>query len=103
MAAIVASIEIERTPEDVFAYLADLARHGEWQAAIESTTVETDGPTRVGSRARDRRRVPGGVREFTYEVTDHDPPRRSAFLGVDGPVRPMGSVTVEPAGEGRSR
>jgi uncharacterized membrane protein len=103
MAAIQHSVEVARSPEDVFAYLDQLDRHGEWQQAIVSTEVETEGPTRAGSRAKDTRKVPGGTRVVTYEVTAHDPPRRSSFRGVDGPVRPVGTVTVEPAGEGRSR
>jgi len=103
MAPITSSIEIARPPEDVFAYIDDLSRHGEWQTAIEQVTVETDGPTRVGSRARDRRRVPGGVREITYEITEHDPPRRASFRGVDGPVRPVGTVSVIPLDASRSR
>ena len=98
------SIEIDRTPEEVFAYLDQLERHGEWQGAIVSVRLETEGPTRVGSRAAEMRRVPGGPREFTYEVTEHDPPRRVSFRGVNGPVRPVGTVTVEPVGDGsRSR
>jgi len=100
MAAIVNSIEIARRPEDVFAYLDDLSRHGEWQEAIVSTKVETEGPTRVGTRATDTRRVPGGPRPVTYEITEHNPPRKASFRGVDGPVRPVGSMTVEPAGNG---
>ena len=48
MAPIVESIEINRSPEDVFAYVDDLGKHGEWQEQIVSTHVETDGPTRVG-------------------------------------------------------
>jgi uncharacterized protein YndB with AHSA1/START domain len=100
MAPITSSIDIARSPEDVYAYLDDLARHGEWQAAIESVTVETDGPVRVGTRARERRRVPGGPQEFTYEVTEHDPPHRFAFRVVDGPIRPVGKVTVSPLQEG---
>jgi hypothetical protein len=55
MAAITHTIEIARRPEDVFAYLDDLARHGEWQDQIVSVRVETDGPTRVGTRATERR------------------------------------------------
>ena len=51
MAPITQTIEIDRRPEDVFAYLDDLARHGEWQDAILDATVETPGPTRVGTRA----------------------------------------------------
>ena len=103
MAPITHSIEIARSPEDVFAYVDDLARHNEWQKSLVSTTVETEGPTRVGSRATDKRRVPGGVREVTYEITEHDPPHRASFKGVNGPVRPVGAVTVAPVGEGRSR
>jgi uncharacterized membrane protein len=103
MTPITNSIEIARSPKDVFAYLDQLDRHGEWQSDIVSTKVETDGPTRVGSRATNVRRVPGRTQAVTYEITEHDPPRRVAFRGVGGPVRPVGLVTVEPAGDDRSR
>jgi uncharacterized membrane protein len=97
-------IEIDRRPEEVFAYLDQLDRHGEWQGNIVSTTVETEGPTRVGSRAVNRRKVPFGERDIRYEVTEHDPPRMVSFRGTDGPVRPVGTVTVEPLdGGSRSR
>jgi uncharacterized membrane protein len=102
VAPITASIEIARPPEDVFAYIDDLSRHGEWQAQIREVHVLTDPPTRVGSRAREKREVPGGVREITYEITAHDPPRSASFRGVDGPVRPIGTVKVAPA-DGGSR
>jgi uncharacterized membrane protein len=102
MAPIVESIEINRSPQDVFAYLDDLGKHGEWQEQIVSTHVETDGPTRVGTRATDKRRLPGGTRDITYEITEHNPPRKTSFRGVTGPVRPVGTVTVEPL-EGGAR
>ena len=102
MAPITASIEIARPPEAVFAYIDDLSRHGEWQSSLQEVKVETEGSTRVGSRARDRRKVPGGVQEMTYEITEHDPPRRASFRGIDGPVRAFGTVTVAPA-DGGSR
>jgi uncharacterized membrane protein len=104
MSRIVEKIDIARSPEDVFAYIDDLGRHGEWQEQIVSTKVETEGPTRVGSRATDRRRLPGGTREITYEIAEHDPPRKVSFRGVNGPVRPVGTITVEPLdGGSRSR
>jgi uncharacterized membrane protein len=96
MAPIVDSIEINRTPEDVFAYVADLARHGEWQQQILSVHIDTDGPTRVGSRATDKRRLPGGTRDVSYEITEHDAPRTSSFRGINGPIRPRGTVIVQP-------
>jgi uncharacterized membrane protein len=103
MAPIVDSIEINRTPEDVFAYYEDLAKHGEWQQQIVSVRLDTDGPTRVGSRATDKRRLPGGTREVSYEITEHDAAHKSSFRGVNGPIRPRGTVTVEPLGGARSR
>jgi uncharacterized membrane protein len=96
MAPIVDSIEINRRPEDVFAYYEDLVKHGEWQEQIVSVHVDTDGPMRVGSRATDKRRLPGGTREVSYEITEHDAPHKSSFRGVNGPIRPRGTVTVEP-------
>lgn len=100
MAPITGSIQINRSPEDVYAYIDDLSRHGEWQGPIQEVTVLTDGPTRVGSRAREKRKVPGSVQEMTYEITAHDPPRSASFRGIDGPVRPVGTVTVAPEGGG---
>jgi uncharacterized membrane protein len=105
VAPIVESIEIDRSPEDVFAYVDQLDRHGEWQKAIVSSTKVTDGPVRVGTRATDTRRVPGGMKlNVTYEIVEYDPPRRTRFQVINGPVRPAGTVTVEPlAGGARSR
>ena len=104
MTVIVDTIEIDRSPAEVFGYLDQLDRHGEWQTSIQEVTAVSDGPTGVGTRATEKRRVPGGAREMTYEITEHDPPRRVAFRGLDGPVRPVGTVTIEPLdGGSRSR
>jgi hypothetical protein len=53
---------------------------------------------------RETRRVPGGDRSMTYEITEHDPPRQSSFRVLDGPIRAVGTVSIEPVGDGsRSR
>lgn len=94
------SIEIHRPPEDVFAYLDQFDRHGEWQSQIVSATIETEGPVRVGTRVRETRRFGGREQDTSFEITEHEPPHKSAFRGVVGPVRPAGTVTVEPLGDG---
>jgi uncharacterized membrane protein len=94
------SVEIDRRPEDVFAYLDQLERHGEWQSQIVSAKLETEGPVRVGTRVKEIRKMGGREVDASYEVTAHDPPRTSSFRGVVGPVRPVGTVTVEPVGDG---
>lgn len=102
MAAITESIEISRRPEDVFAYLDDLARHGEWQSQIVSVDVQTAGPTRVGTKVAEVRRAGGREQKVSYEITEHDPPRSFAFHGLDGPIRPIGKGRVESVGDGAS-
>src|SRR5947209_16329049 len=98
------SIEIDRRPEDVFAYLDQHERHGEWQPQIVSSKVETEGPVGVGTRVREIRQVAGREQDTSYEITEHEPSRKSSFRGTTGPVRPAGTVTVEPIGDGsRSR
>ena len=100
MAPIRESVEISRPAEEVFAYLDDLARHGEWQEQIVSVTVDPAGPTKVGTKATERRRMGRREQAVTYEVTEHTPPRSFAFRGINGPIRPVGRGTVEPVGEG---
>ena len=99
MTAIRESIEISRRPEDVFAYLDDLARHGEWQEQIVSAHVDTDGPTHVGTQVSETRRMGKREQKIKYEITEHSPPRTFAFRGIDGPIRAKGKGTVEPVGD----
>lgn len=103
MAPIVHSVEISRSPEDVFAYLTDFSNATEWQENLVSANVEGPGPFGVGSRVKMTRRIGRAERKMTTEVTEHNPPRSFAFRGIDGPIRPIGKGTVEPVGEGRSR
>jgi hypothetical protein len=70
---------------------------------LVSATVETEGPTRVGTRVLERRKVPGGPRDIPYEITEHEPPHKASFRGTAGPVRPVGTVTVDPVSETSSR
>jgi uncharacterized membrane protein len=94
--AINETVVIGRPAQEVFAYVSDLARHPEWQDKLLDATVEGEGPIRVGTRVKQTRRVGRGTRTFTLEVTEHDPPNRLAFQGIDGPVRPQGKITFEP-------
>jgi uncharacterized membrane protein len=101
---ITSSIEIDRPPADVFAYLDELDRHSEWQSDLVSSSLDSEGPVGVGTRGTHTRKVPGGTRKMSYEITEHDPPRRTSWRVLEGPVRAVGSVYVEPIADGsRSR
>jgi uncharacterized membrane protein len=96
------SIEIHRRPEDVFAYLDQFERHGEWQPQIVSAKVQTEGPLRVGTRVHEIRKIGERDQDTSFEITDYDPAHRSSFHGITGPVRPVGTVRMEPIRDGEA-
>lgn len=100
MAPIATSVEIARSPEEVFAYIADVSRHPEWQDGLVSAAVETEGPLRVGTRVVHRRKLGPKTVATTSELTAYDPPHVLGFRGIDGPIRGEGSQRVESAGDG---
>jgi uncharacterized protein YndB with AHSA1/START domain len=103
MAPISTSIEIARPAEDVFAYVTDPTRFPEWQQGVVSGRLDTATP-RVGSRCTTVRRIGGREREVTTELTTCEPPYRWADRGIEGPIRAIVALTVEPLADGsRSR
>jgi uncharacterized protein YndB with AHSA1/START domain len=104
MAPIVESVEISRRPEEVFPYATDPARLSEWQANVVSTVPEGSGPITAGSRLKHVRRIGRAERPMTIEITELTPPRHWALRGLDGPIRPVATGTIEPLDDGeRSR
>lgn len=104
VAPIVSRIEVGRPPHEVYAYVTDPSRFGEWQGSVVSGRMEDDRPPAVGSRFTTITRIGGAEQTSTLEITEISPPRSWAVRGVDGPVRVMVSITVEPLdADGRSR
>ena len=100
MASIATSVEIARSPEDVFAYITDVQRQPEWQEGLVSASVETEGPVRAGSRVVHRRKLGPTTVATTSEITAFNPPELVSFRALDGPVRAEGSQRVERTGDG---
>jgi uncharacterized protein YndB with AHSA1/START domain len=103
MAPIVTSVEISKSPEEVFAYVTQPSNLPKWQAS--AVGVKHDG-TQVhkGSRVVVTRQAGPRKMDMTVEIAELDPPRRWAIRGVDGPVRGNAIGTIEPLDNGqRSR
>jgi uncharacterized protein YndB with AHSA1/START domain len=96
MAAITVSIDVDRSAEKVFAYTTDPSRFSEWQQGVVGGHMESSGPTQVGDRCVSTRRIGGADRPVTSTVTRIDPPHYWSVRGIDGPIRAMVDVTVEP-------
>jgi uncharacterized protein YndB with AHSA1/START domain len=90
MSPFVSTIDIARPPAEVFAYATDPTRFPTWQRDV--VRVETA----EGGRFVTTRRIGRMERTLTQEITASAAPVRWAARGVDGPVRPIASITVEP-------
>jgi hypothetical protein len=107
MPPITTSIEVDRPAEDVFAYATDPTRFHEWQQGVIDGHL--DGPTdqagipSIGARCSTTRRIGGANRTSTSELVRIDPPRTWGVRGLDGPIRAIVDVTVEPLATKRSR
>jgi carbon monoxide dehydrogenase subunit G len=99
MGSIVSQVEVARTQEEVFAYVTDPAHFTEWLENVVDGHLDDSQPT-VGAKCFTTRRIGGGERKVTSEITVFDPPRAWAVHGTDGPIRASVNVTVEPVGDG---
>jgi uncharacterized protein YndB with AHSA1/START domain len=98
MAALVSTIEIERRPEEVFTVASNPLRFAEWQPDVVNVRMLED------ARFATTRRISGAKRTMIQQITRNDPPRGWAAHGIDGPIRPHATITIEPVNEGtRSR
>jgi carbon monoxide dehydrogenase subunit G len=95
------TIEIERSPAEVFAFVADGTMAPQWRPGVlDVSKVSGDG---LGAVYRQGVKGPGGRRVAAdYEVTEYAPDRRIAFKAIAGPVRPTGSFDLAPSGAGTS-
>ncbi|MEV6248712.1 SRPBCC family protein [Streptomyces sp. NPDC051742] len=101
MSRIEKSIDISRSPEEVFSYLMDASHMPEWQESAVAARQLSDGPLAVGSRIHVKRRIGRREMPMTMEVTELVPPRSWHFHGIDGPVRGDVQGTLEPLDDGR--
>jgi carbon monoxide dehydrogenase subunit G len=97
----ISTVEVDRGPDEAFAYVTDPTRFGEWQSGVVTAHMETSGTPAVGDKCLMTRRVGFIQRVFASEVTHVDPPRTWGVRGIDGPIRATVDVTVEGLDEGR--
>jgi uncharacterized protein YndB with AHSA1/START domain len=94
-----ATIEIQRSPEEVFDFLDAGGNNLRWRPGV--VDIEHVSGQGVGAVWRQGGRGPGGRRiAADYEITEHARPARLAFRVIAGPARPQGLYTLEPAAGG---
>jgi uncharacterized protein YndB with AHSA1/START domain len=96
MPPIIATASVDRPAAEVFTYATDPARFHEWQAGVTEGHLDHPGPAKIGTKCLTTRRIGGASRAITSEVTHIDPPRAWGIRGIDGPIRAIVDLTVEP-------
>ena len=89
------SILIDRPVGEVFNFVHDPRNDASWQTTLIESNQVDDGPLRVGTQIRERRRFLGIQVEMTKEITEFEPTRRSAFKMVAGGAPMSGAYTLE--------
>jgi carbon monoxide dehydrogenase subunit G len=87
------SIEIARTPEEVYDYLTDVSNLPHWQSGVRAATRE-------GARIQERRHMLGRELSTTIAVEEEERPRVFVIRALDSPVPFTVRHTLEPSGGG---
>ena len=87
------TVEIARTPEDVFAYITNVGNLPEWQSGVRAAEQESD-------RIEETRSFLGREMHTTLAILESQSPRLFTLKALDGPVRFTVTHELEPADSG---
>jgi carbon monoxide dehydrogenase subunit G len=87
------TVEIARTPEEVFDFLTDVANLPRWQSGVHSATRE-------GLRIHESRSMLGRELATTLEIEESERPHVFAIRAIDGPIPFSVRHELEPNGSG---
>jgi len=90
------TIEIERPPAEVFAFMTDVSHVPEWQAGVKSAE-------RRDGRIEEARSLFGRELHTTLEIVEEEPPRVFTLRALDSPVPFTVRHELEPADGGGTR
>lgn len=92
-------VSIDAKPEDVYSYVADLTRHGEWSDNLKIESA-SDGDVAVGSEYLSTGHMMGKDFENRLRITEYEPPTRFSFTANDGKNDVLQEITVDANGSG---
>jgi uncharacterized protein YndB with AHSA1/START domain len=94
------SLDINRPPATVFAFIADFRTMPRWYEAVSQVAPLTAASSGKGARFRTIRSLPGGVAHNEVEVTTHIPGEQVAFTSISGPTPFRYHYRLEPSEDG---
>ncbi len=80
-----AFVLISRPIEDVFAFVEDARNRPRWDDSVDSEELTSPEPIGVGTTVRTTLRSMGREYVYTWEIVEHEPPRRQRIESTSGP------------------
>ena len=94
------SVFIKAKPEDVFEYVSDLSKHGEWADNPLEITPVYDSKIAVGKRYKSTAEFRGSTVTGEQTITEYEPSRRFSFHVEDTTSKHDHILTFTPQGDG---
>ncbi len=94
------SVVVDRTPDEVYRYVADLRNEPNWHVDVASVPPETDPIPVIGKTYALKFKPFMGKTEGTFTVVEVEPGARVEYRADFAGLRPLITYTVEPVGEG---
>ena len=99
MASFEHTVEIPRSPEEVFPWLLEQDKVPRWTGSLERYE-QLDGSLRTGSRVRQVLDVSGRTIDVELEITRYDPPRGAETRFETNGIKVVTAYALQPNGGG---
>ena len=96
------TIHIDRSPEQVWAYMMDFSKAPRWRNLVREIEILTPGPLRAGSEMKITFDIMGKVRTATSEIWAFEPARRFGVRNTERNVTGIFEYTLVPHARGTS-
>lgn len=91
---------IERTPEQLFAFMIDFSKAPRWRSLVRRIDIVGNGPVQQGTQILVTIDVMGKTRQALSEIWSYDPPRRLGFRNTARNVTGEFEYVLAPEGSG---
>jgi carbon monoxide dehydrogenase subunit G len=91
---------IERSPEQVFAFIMDFGKASRWRNLVRSMEIVGGGPPREGADIRVTFDVMGESKQVVSKLWAYDPPRRIGQRNTERGITGTFEYTLRPEGDG---
>ncbi len=90
-----AELVINKGIEDVWAYVSDFSKMGEWVEGVSDAQQVPEGDLEAGKKLKSKYSYRGKTFDVEYEVTEYGPPNRFGMKSTEGPFPFEGLIELE--------